>query len=107
MFRILWNRGLPALQEEGNPNRAKYSSASRVYNTQCAFLRLVEVRMGGSGRLIWKLPSWSELRAVRVRHSASKATWKEVIVRLRRRRSEFVRDSVIRVSHASASVHVV
>ena len=48
----------PVLQEEGNPNRAKASSASRVYESQSAFLRLVKVRWVGSGRFIWKeLPS--------------------------------------------------
>ena len=29
-FSILWNRGSPGLQEEGNPNRAKDSSALRL-----------------------------------------------------------------------------
>ena len=66
---------------------------------------------------------WGELRVVRVRHSESKAMWEEAIVRLgeveslregtrvgesrlRRRRSEFVRDSVMRVPLVSASVHI-
>ena len=48
------------LQEEGGPKRAKASSASRVYESQSAFLRLMKVRWGGSGRFIWKeLPSWT------------------------------------------------
>ena len=61
---------------------------------------------------------------VRVRHSESKAMWEEAIARsgevgslrvrmragesrLRRRRSDLLSDSVIRVPLASASVHVV
>ena len=87
------------------------------------FLRLVNVWWGGFGRFIWKeLPSWtmierwSELRVVRVCHSESKALWEETFMRsgevgslweeskLRRRRSEFVRDSLIRLHVASASV---
>ena len=66
---------------------------------------------------------WSELRDVRVHHSESKAMWEVAIVMLsevgsprkgtrvgesmlRRMRSEFERDSVIKVSHYSASVLV-
>ena len=77
------------LQEEGNPKRAKDSSALRVYESNFALLKLVKVRCGGSGRIIWKdLPSWtmiggwSELRVVRVRHFESKAMWEEAIVML-------------------------
>ena len=119
------------LQKEDGPKRAKASSASRVYESQSAFLRLMKVRWGGSGRFIWKeLPSWtmigrwSELRVMRVRHSESKAMWEVAIVMsgevgspregtrvgdsmLRRMRSVFVRDSVIAVPLASASVLVV
>ena len=68
----------------------------------------------------WKVV---ELKVVRVRHSESKALWEDAIVRsgeigflqegtpvgesrLRRRRSEFVRDTVIRVPLVSAIVHV-
>ena len=67
---------------------------------------------------------WSELRVMRVRHFEYKAMGEEAIVRsaevgslqeatrvgesrLRRRWSELVRDSVIRVPLACASVHVV
>ena len=53
-FRILWNWGSPVLQEEGSPSRANDSSASRVYESQSAFHRLVKVRWGGSGRFTWK-----------------------------------------------------
>ena len=77
------------MQEEDNPNRGKDSSALRVYESQSAFLRLVKVRWGGSGRIICEqIPSWtmigkgSELRVVMVRHSESKAMWEEAIVRL-------------------------
>ena len=65
---------------------------------------------------------WSKLRAMSVRNSESKTMWEEAIVRseavgyLRegrrigesrlRRRSEFVTDTVMRISLASASVHV-
>ena len=66
----------------------------------------------------------SELRVVRVRHSEFIAMWEEAIVRsgeigslregkrlgdsrFRQRRSQFVRDYVISVLPASASVHVV
>ena len=46
------------LQEEDGPDRAKASSASRVYESQSDFLRLVKVRWGGSEMFIWKeLPS--------------------------------------------------
>ena len=83
---ILRNKSLPVLQEEGGPKRAKDSSASRVYESQSAFFRLMKVRWGGSGRFIWtELPSWimigrwSELRVVRVRHSESKAMWEVAI----------------------------
>ena len=67
---------------------------------------------------------WSELRVVRVRHSEFKAILEEAFVMagevwypregtreeesiLRRKRSEFVRDPVIRVPLASASILVV
>ena len=80
---------------------------------------------------IWKenpswimIERWSKLRVMRVFHSESKAMLEEAIVRsgemgslreetriaesgLRRRRSELVRDFVIRVRLAFASVHVV
>ena len=89
VLRILQNSGSSVLQEEDNPNRAKNSSASRLYESQSCFLRLVNVRWGGSGRFIYKeLPSWTmigrwwEQRVVRVRHSQSKTMWEEVIVRL-------------------------
>ena len=115
-------------QEEGNPKRAKDYSVSCVYESQSALSRLVKIRWVGSGRFIWKeLPSWtmigrwSELRVVKVHHSESKAMWEEVILmsgevgspregtrvgESRLRRSEFLRDSVISVPLASASVHV-
>ena len=68
--------------------------------------------------------SWSELSVVRRSYTETNAMWGEAIVRsgeegspregtrvgesmLRRRRFESVRESVIRVSLASASVHVV
>ena len=61
---------------------------------------------------------------MRVRHSEFKAMWEEAIVRsgelgsmqegrrvgesrLRRKRCEFVRDSVLKVPFASACVHVI
>ena len=67
---------------------------------------------------------WSELRVVRVRHFESKAVWKVAIIMLgevgspreemrvgesmlRRMRSVFVRDSVIRVPLAYAGILVV
>ena len=43
-FRILRNWGSLVLQEESNPNRAKDYSASRVYESQSTFFRLVKVR---------------------------------------------------------------
>ena len=42
------------LHEEGNPIRVKDFSASRVNESQSAFLRLVKVRYGSSGMFIWK-----------------------------------------------------
>ena len=67
---ILRNWSSPVLQEEGGPKRAKASSASRVNESQSAFLRLMKVRWGGSGRFIWKelsswimIGRWSERRA--------------------------------------------
>jgi len=47
-------KGSYVLQEEGSPERAKDSSASCVYESQCTILRLLKVQWGGSGRLIWK-----------------------------------------------------
>ena len=41
--RILQNKGSPVLQEEGGPERAKDSSASRVYESQSAIFRSVKV----------------------------------------------------------------
>ena len=38
-FQILWNRGSPVLQEEGNSSRAKDSSASRAYKSLSVFFR--------------------------------------------------------------------
>ena len=76
------------LQEDGNLNRAKDSSVSRVYEPQSSFLRSVKVRWGDSRRYIWKeLPSWTmigrwwELMVVRLHQSEARAMWKEAIVR--------------------------
>ena len=85
------------------------------------YFKLMKVRWGVPS---WTMISWSELRVVRVHHSESKAMWEVAILMsgevgyprevtrvgdsmLRRMRSVFVRDSVIRVPLASAGVLVV
>ena len=54
VFRILLNWSSTVLQEDGNLNRAKDSSVSRVYEPQSSFLRSVKVRWGGFAKFILK-----------------------------------------------------
>ena len=43
VLRILQNKSSPVLQRDSGPNGAKDSSASRVYEYQSAFFRLMKV----------------------------------------------------------------
>ena len=80
VFKILRKRGSLVMQEEGNPNRAKDSSASRVYESQSVFCE------SAMGSFIWKelsswtmIERWSAMRVMRVRHSESRGMWEELL----------------------------